>query len=159
MLTITVDDSAFRAHLQRLNKALGNMEPVMDAIGTRLETQVRNRFATRTDPEGQAWAQWRPATVEGYPYPGSPAAAKDGPGNARLLDRYGTMLELLSYDANANSVRVGFAHDYSTYHEFGTKHMERRGMLMADPDQGTLGKEDEAAVLDVLDVWLTDLTA
>ena len=37
--------------------------------------------------------------------------------------------------------------------------MERRGMLLADPDQGTLGKEDEAAVLDVLDVWLTDLTA
>ena len=36
MLTITVDDSAFRAHLQRLNKALGNMEPVMDAIGARL---------------------------------------------------------------------------------------------------------------------------
>ena len=159
MLTITVDDSAVRAHLQRLNKALGNMEPVMDAIGARLEAQVRNRFATRTDPEGQAWAQWRPATVEGYPYPGSPAAAKDGPGNARLLDRYGTMLDSLNFDATADSVRVGFGQPYATYHEHGTQHMERRGMLLADPDQGTLGKEDEAAVLDVLDVWLTDLTA
>ena len=159
MLTVTVDDSAFRAYLQNLQKALGNLEPVMDAIGVRLESNVRNRFATRTDPNGQAWAPWRPATVESYPYPGSPAATKDGPGNARLLDRYGTMLDSLSYDANAASVRVGFGQPYATYHEFGTKHMERRGMLLADPDQGTLGKEDEAAVLNVLDVWLTDLTA
>jgi phage virion morphogenesis protein len=159
MLTVTVDDSAFRAYLQNLQKALGNLEPVMDAIGVRLESNVRNRFATRTDPNGQAWVPWRPATVESYPYPASPAAAKDGPGNARLLDRYGTMLGSLSYDANAASVRVGFGQSYATYHEFGTEHMERRGMLMADPDQGTLGKGDEAAVLDVLDVWLTNLTA
>jgi len=35
--------------------------------------------------------------------------------------------------------------------------MPRRGMLFADPDTGELGAQDEAAVLDILGVWLDDL--
>ena len=159
MLTITVDDSAFRAHMVRLQKTMGNMEPVMDAIGSKLESNIRNRFATKTDPNGENWAAWMPSTVESYPFAGSVAAAKDGPGNANLLDRYGTMLGSLSYQSDPKSVRIGFAHPYATYHEFGTKHMDRRGMLFADPEAGTLGSEDEADVLDILEVWLADLAS
>jgi phage virion morphogenesis protein len=159
MLTVTVDDSVFRAHMNRLQKSLGNMEPVMDAIGAKLETNVRNRFATRTDPNGAAWKAWRPATVDSYPFSGTPAAAVDGPGNGRLLDRYGTMLDSLNYQATAQSVRIGFGQPYAAFHEFGTKHMDRRGMLMANPEQGTLGKADEATVIDILNVWLSDLAA
>lgn len=158
MLTVTVDDSAYRAHLNRLQKALGNMEPVMDSIGSKLESNVLNRFATKTDPNGAPWSPWEPATEQSYPFPGSKAAAgKDGPGKGLLLDRYGTMLDHLSYQSDPTSVRLGFAHPYATYHEFGTKHMDRRGMLFADPEAGIMGKEDEADVLDILNVWLADL--
>ena len=80
-------------------------------------------------------------------------------GNRRLLDRYGDMLASLSHQADATSVRVGFGQPYAAFHEWGTEHMPRRGLLFADPDAGTLAEGDEAAVLDILAVWLDDLIA
>lgn len=157
MLTIYTDDGAYRSQLERLHESLGNLEPVMDAIGARLESNIQNRFATRTDPNGLAWAPWKDSTLEDYPFSGSQAATEDGPGNARLLDRYGTMLASLGYDSDPNRASIGFGQPYATYHEFGTKHMDRRGMLMADPEAGILGADDETAVLDVLNTWLDDL--
>lgn len=159
MLTITVDDRAFRAQLDRLYKGLGDLHRPMDSIGNALETNVRERFQTRTDPQGKAWAPWAASTLENYPFPGASAAAKEGPGSGRLLDRYGTMLNLLSYRADSTSVRIGFASEYAAYHEWGTENMPRRGMLFADPDAGTLGEDDEATVLDILEIWLSGLTA
>lgn len=155
MLTIHADDGAFRAHFERLQKALGNMEPVMDAIGARLESNISNRFATATDPSGTPWVEWKESTDKSYPRPGT--KSKYGPGHHRLLDRYGDMLGLLSYDSDPNRVSIGFGHPYATYHEFGTKHMDRRGMLMADPEAGILGAGDEADVLEILTDWLDDL--
>lgn len=157
MLTIHADDGAYRSHLERLHEALGNLEPVMDAIGLRLESNIHNRFATRTDPNGEPWAPWKDSTRENYPFPGTKDAAKEGPGNARLLDRYGTMLASLGYDSGPTSVSIGFGQPYATYHEFGTKHMDRRGMLMADPEAGILGPDDETGVVDILTNWLDDL--
>lgn len=159
MLTITVDDRAFRSYLEQLQNGLGDLSPVMESIGNTLENRVRQRFQTRTDPQGQPWAAWKESTQESYPFPGSPAAAVEGPGSGRLLDRYGTMLNFLSYTANSTSVRIGFASEYAAYHEWGTVNMDRRGMLMADPDAGTLGQADEAAVLDIVAGWLDDLAA
>lgn len=157
MLTAHVDDAAFQAYFQQLRKRLGNLEPVMDAIGHTVETRVRERFETRTDPDGKAWAPWAESTLASYPFPGTPAAAIEGPGNGRLLDRYGTMLDLLSHDTTSNSVRIGFAHEYATYHEFGTERMPRRGLLYSDPETGELGNDDEEAVLNVLSEWINDL--
>lgn len=154
MITVTIDDRAFHEYLSALGARMGDMTPAMDSIGNVLETRIRERFATRTDPQGAPWALWRPSTRENYPFPGSSAAAQLGPGNARLLDRYGTMLDTLSYTADQSSVLIGFAQPYAAYHEWGTRYMARRGMLMADPDAGTLGDDDEKAVLDILADWL-----
>jgi len=84
-----------------------------------------------------------------------------GDGNTprdRLLDRYGDMLQGLSYQAEAGSVRVGFDQSYATFHEFGvefgTRRMPRRSLLMAAPEAGTLAPDDERAVIDVLGDFL-----
>ena len=155
MLTITVDDSAFRSHMQELQKRLDNLTPVLNDIGNRMENAVRQRFASHTDPSGAPWKPWAPSTLESYPFPGKPAAKKYGPGNARLLDRHGDMLGSLSYQASPTSVRIGFVQPYAMYHEYGTKHMPRRSLLTADPTQPRLGTTDEAMVLDVITQWLT----
>lgn len=154
MLTITVDDSAFRSHMQELQKRLDNLTPVLNDIGNRMENAVRQRFASRTDPSGAPWKPWAPSTLESYPFPGKPATKKYGPGNARLLDRHGDMLGSLSYQASPTSVTIGFGQPYATYHEFGTKRMPRRGLLTADPTKARLGAADEAMVLDVITQWL-----
>lgn len=149
MIDIQTDDSAFRASLTRLQSRLGNLTPVMQSIGMELESRISGRFESRTDPAGRAWAPWAQSTVETYP---------DG-GNRRLLDRYGDMLASLSHQANANSVRIGFGQPYAAFHEFGTTDMPRRGLLFADPDAGTLGEDDQDAVMDILGVWLDGLVS
>lgn len=149
MIDITTDDSAFRASLEQLKRRLGNLKPVMQSIGMELESRISGRFESRTDSSGSAWAPWAQSTLDSYP----------DDGNRRLLDRYGDMLASLNHQANATSVRVGFGQTYAAFHEFGTDSMPRRGLLFADPDAGTLAEDDEAAVLDILGVWLTDLLA
>lgn len=141
MLTITVDDTAFRQHIARLQQRLGDLTPVLAGIGQELETRIHNRFEIRSDPEGQPWAPWAESTLATYP--------EDG--NRRLLDRYGDMRGHLNWDADATSVRVGFVEPYATYHEFGTKKMPRRGLLFANPETGQLAPDDERAVLEILE--------
>lgn len=148
MITITVDDKAFRDSLAKIYRGMGNLTPVMQDIGMRLESRISGRFESRTDPNGNAWSPWSQSTIDGYP----------DDGNRRLLDRYGDMLASLNHQADATSVRVGFGQPYATYHEWGTAHMPRRGLLMADPDAGTLGDDDEADVMDIIGTWLADLT-
>lgn len=149
MLTITADDKTYRASLASLYRGMGDLTSVMQSIGMELESRISGRFESRTDPNGGAWAPWAQSTVDGYP---------EG-GNRRLLDRYGDMLASLNHQADPTSVRVGFGQPYAAFHEWGTEHMPRRGLLFDDPDAGTLAEGDEAAVLDIIGVWLDGLTS
>lgn len=158
MLRVTVDKSRFGAPLTELARRLDDPAEVLEAIGNLLETETRKRFETRSDPDGRAWAVWADSTREAYPFAGTlDGKGPQGPGNGRLLDRYGTMLASLNYQVEGDEVIVGFGQDYAIYHEWGTKHMPRRGLLMSDPDSGTLGAEDEASVLDLVSTWLDEL--
>lgn len=148
MIRVTVDDKAFRGILEQLYRGMGDLTPVMQSIGMELESRISGRFESRSDPLGRSWAPWAQSTVDSYP---------EG-GNRQLLDRYGDMLASLSHQADANSARVGFGQPYAAFHEWGTEHMPRRGVLFVDPDAGTLAEDDEAAVLDILGMWLNDLT-
>ena len=146
MLEIKLDDSAFRADLAALYRRLGDLTPVMQSSGMEMESRISGRFETRTDPSGKSWAPWAESTLESYP--------EDG--NRQLLDRYGDMLLSLNHKADATSVRIGFGKPYAAFHEWGTKHMPRRGLVFADPDAGTLAKGDEDAVLDIIGIWLQE---
>lgn len=148
MLTISIDDSAFRAELASLYQRMGDLTPVMTSIGMELEGRISARFETQTDPNGRSWAPWSPSTQANYP----------SDGNHKLLDRYGDMLRSLSHQADSNSVRIGLGQPYAAFHEWGTEHMPRRGLLFSDPDAGTLAPDDELAVLDMLGVWLVGPT-
>ena len=114
---------------------------LLDAIGEEMEARVSNRFETKTDPAGSPWAPWKTSTVKSYPKSGA---------NNRLLDRYSDMLGSLNRQVEGDSVFVGFGQPYAQYHEFGTSKMDRRGLLVADPVAGTLGADDEDAIVRVL---------
>lgn len=145
--SIQVRSDAVADLLDRLHRGMDDLQPVMDGIGQELESRISGRFETETDPMGQPWEPWAPSTRESYP----------DDGNGRILDRLGDMLDSLTHTPDTNSVRVGFGDPKAAYHEWGTWKMARRGMLFSDPDAGELGPDDEAAILDILDVWLQDL--
>lgn len=155
-LSVKVHSEALDAVLTKLVRGMKNLTPVMGSIGQKLESRISGRFETETDPSGLAWAPWAESTRDAYP----------DDGNHRILDRYGHMLRSLNHQADSSSVRVGFSavasksgDVYAIYHEFGAPktNLVRRGLLFADPEAGTLGKEDEASVLDILNLWLADL--
>jgi len=159
MLTITVEDAEVSAFLSQLQAHLTDLTPAMDEIGRRLEGNIRDRFAMARAPDGAPWLQWADSTRKSYPFPGTRAAAREGrPGNARLLDRFGHMLDGVNYQADATSVRVGVDAPYAGWHEFGTQRMPRRQMLFDDPVAGTLGQQDRETILDVIGIFLTDVT-
>lgn len=139
-LTVTVDSAPLAAVLDHLYEVTHDLTPVMSAIGMEMESRVSQRFETMTDPLGNPWAKWKPSTEENYPKSG----------NKRLLDRFGDMLSGLSHQATADSAIIGFDREYAAYHEWGTRKMERRGLLFADPDAGTLAPDDEHALIDIV---------
>ncbi len=139
-LIITVESAALKDVLDRLYEITDDLSPVMSALGKEMEDRVSGRFETQSDPLGIAWAPWRPATVKTYP----------NGGNRRVLDRLGDMLDSLNHTFDDHSATVGFGQPYAMFHEFGTRHMDRRGLLFADPDAGTLAPDDEAALLDIV---------
>lgn len=146
MITVTIESQQLNDYLVRLFDRTTDLSQPMSDIGAVLESRIQGRFETQTDPNGIAWHPWAPSTRANYP--------EDG--NHRLLDRYGDMLRSLSWSADSTSVTVGFGQPYAAYHEWGTKHMPRRGMLFSVPDAGTLGADDERLVLDLLQGWLND---
>lgn len=145
-ITVTVDDQFVIDRLNELARRVDDMGPAFSAIGMELENRVRARFETQSDPDGDPWAAWKPSTVLSYP--------EDGSG--RVLDRYGTMLRNITHTYDGTSATVGFGDPYATYHEYGTRDMPRRGLLFSDPDAGTLGNDDQQAVLDILTSFLQD---
>lgn len=157
MLKIDIDASEFGLPLDELARRLADPAPVLNSIGMVLENNARKRAELGMDPDGTPWHPWAESTRKGYPFAGTVAAQGiEGIGSGRLLDRYGEMLRGLSHQVEGDTVRVGFKDDYATFHEWGTKHMPRRGLLMSDPDVGTLGEEDEAEVLQTVNEWLDE---
>jgi phage gpG-like protein len=150
MIEVTTDTSGFASDLTELQKRLGNLRPVLAQIGAVLETQVQERRETLTDPDGDAWEPWAASTLATYP--------KDG--RRKLLDRTGAMWDRTGPQWQIKGMlsdlvlRVAFDKGYSTYHEFGTERMPRRGLLYGDPNTGRLGQDDEDAINDVLERWL-----
>lgn len=150
-ITITVQDEGISRYLQQLNARLADLSPVMDSIGHALEQNIRQRYQSRKDPNGNAWKDWAPDTKKTYPWRGSKAAkGKNGPGRGKILERYGHMFDSLSYTYDKTNVSIGFAVPYAAYHEWGTKRMPRRGLLTANPATGELGAQDQKTVLQVL---------
>lgn len=145
MITVDVRDSGVVAALQALQGRLKDLSPAMRDVGQALENQTNLRFVAQADPNGTPWADLSEATAKRRARAGT---------SGNKLDEHGTMLKSLNWQASANTARVGFGQPYAAYHEFGTQRMPRRGLLMADPDQGTLGADDLAQVLDILQGYL-----
>jgi len=140
MITISFDDRSVIAALRTLRSRVEDTRPAMNEIGMEIENRVSARFETQSDPSGRAWTPWAASTRKSYPKAG----------NGSILDRMGDMMESLSHQADKDSVTIGFGEDYAIYHEYGTKKMPRRGLMMEDPNARRLSGEDEQSILSIL---------
>lgn len=148
MITIELHDSALQTYLRKLHTRMSDLTPAMQDIAYAIEQNVRQRFETRSDPNGQQWAPWADSTRKTYPWHGK--RNRQGPGREKILQRYGSMLDSLSSAGDKTTAVVGFGAPYAVYHEMGTRKMPRRGMLTANPAVGKLGEKDQRTALDIV---------
>lgn len=61
--TITVDDLQVQNTLEYLAQRMGNVNPVLRAVGEGIISRTKRRFETSTGPDGTAWKPNSPATL------------------------------------------------------------------------------------------------
>ncbi|MEW5885548.1 MAG: phage virion morphogenesis protein [Pseudomonadota bacterium] len=137
-ITIRLEERELRAALERLERRVRDLGPAMRGIATELEARVEQRFERRRDPNNSPWEALKDQTLQRKKRKGA------------ILYEHGDLQGSLTSRAGRDFAEVGFGQPYAAYHEFGTRHMPRRGLLLADPVARTLGQGDREAVLDVL---------
>lgn len=135
---------ALRADLARGLARLEQPRDLMAALGAVLESNIERRFDSKRDPTGNRWEPLADSTQAKY------AAEDGGKRRGTLLERTGQMRNSLATNVGDDYVELGMsrlttggAWSIPLLHETGTEHMPRRGIFLADPDAGTLGKGDE----------------
>lgn len=156
-LTVAVVSDQIGAGLRQLQERLGDLQPAFEEIGSALESRVMQRFDTKRDPWGQLWKPLAESTRARYD---KVDTVRGRGGNAEvrrqgtLLDRTGQMRQGLSHVADHVSLMLGFDRGYALFHDFGTRKMRRRGLLLGDPEAGTLATPDEELVMTIIGRWL-----
>lgn len=137
-IKVEAGDLGVLVGLQRLYGAIsGNeMRAVFASIGRKLQSNVQARFDTKTDPSGTPWPDWAESTRN----------EREAEGRGTLLEYTGRMRASLTYQADADGVRIGFGAPYARHHELG-EGVPKRAMLL---DNGRLSKDDEADILRVV---------
>jgi phage virion morphogenesis protein len=113
-MTVDVDAKQVQTDLARLAGAVADMTPAMRGIGQQLETNIQQRFKTKADPAGKAWAPYKPISAVIH------EAIHGKPPEGSLLDRSGNLRRGAAHHASADMVEVGLTAPYAKYHEFGT---------------------------------------
>lgn len=107
MFSVELKDQAVTAALSRAAEHLGDMKPVLEAIGEILVRSTKQRFAKGLAPDGSSWKAKSPVTL---------ARSRDtrplfGPNNR--LNRE------INHEAGADFVEVGSPQPYAAMMQFG----------------------------------------
>lgn len=167
MIDIQIDDREVRAALDRLQRRLSDLSPVMREIGELLAERAKSRFATSTGPDGRRWAPNAPSTLAAYlrSYGGSykkgGGPTKKGAARAAakkpLIGESKALSTTIHYQAGRDSVTIGSPMVYAAIHQFGGQAgrgrrvtIPARPFLPVTSSGQWLGDADRAAVLDIL---------
>lgn len=127
---IEVQDQALQAAFQQLQGRLGNISPVLQAIGEDVMERTKQRFSTSTGPDGSTWKPNAPATLARYlAQRGGKLRKKGGGLNKRgqtllankkpLIGQSGDLMRQFHVLLAANSVTVANSMVYAAIHQFG----------------------------------------
>lgn len=119
----------------------GDLTPLMRGVGSLLENSSRDRFRTKTAPDGSTWADLKPSTLK----------AKKGRGSKMV--EYGDLMRSITSYANSVSAVVGTDRPYAKYHQTGTKNSDGSERMEARPIFG-ISAEDRTDVLDLMNDFM-----
>lgn len=134
------------AVLERIKEKLGNLDPALNIIGSKLQDSTEERFSTSKDPDGNSWEGLADSTKK----------KKRGYQNKPLMtDNQAGLWNSILYKVNNrnNSVVIGSSAAYAIFHQ---STQEPRTKL---PRRAFLGisENDKTTILDALNEFLADL--
>lgn len=122
----------------------GDLTPLMRGVAAVIENSTRDRFRTKTAPDGSTWADLKPSTLK----------AKKGRGSKMV--EYGDLMRSITSYANSTSAAVGTDRPYAKYHQTGTKNSDGSERMEARPIFG-ISTEDRTDVLDLMNDFMEGL--
>lgn len=171
-LTIESNSAAIAQALRKAAQDIADTQPMMAAIGQRLETNIKHRFDTKSDPSGRAWEPYKAVSAVIH------QAIYGKPPQGSLLERTGNLRRGVEHHASADQVEVGLTGPYAQHHELGTSGrvsksgkpygaIPRRGMVFgavsgvgaAAQVTQALSAEDESDVLDIIQRHILQATS
>lgn len=125
--TISVSDQAVQAALTRLQQAVSQPRPVLQAIGEDIMERAKERFATSTGPDGARWAANSQTTLMRYIESrggfGKKGINKKGQqlamGKKPLIGPSGDLRRQFHVQADDAGVTVGNSMVYAAMQQFG----------------------------------------
>lgn len=122
-------------------KLNGDLTPLMRGVAAVIENSSRDRFRTKTAPDGSTWADLKPSTL------------KNKKGRGSKMVEYGDLMRSITSYANSTSAVVGTDRPYAKYHQTGTKNSDGSERMEARPIFG-ISAEDRTDVLDLMNDFM-----
>lgn len=169
MLTIEVKDTEVNKALKALIGKVGNMRPVLQAIGEDIMERAKLRFASSSGPDGQRWKPNSLATIEAYLEQKSGAFTSfNGTKSQNLLmskkpliGESKSLSKQFHVKADGNSVTIGNSMIYAAIQQFdGQADRGKKVTIPARPflpihKNGNLYADDQAKIMETLNRYLT----
>lgn len=175
--TVEIQNDAVREVLRKLAARVGNMNPVLEALGEGIVERSKRRFKTSTGPDGTAWkanAASTLALVGARIGKFKSNVKKDGSLNARgartlankkpLIGESGDLRRQIVSIAIANALTIQATPKYAAIQQFGGKTgggswipgktIPARPFLPFKQD-GTIYPQEQSAILMALNDYLT----
>lgn len=147
---VEIQDDELRALCSRLNAIAlkpSERKDLLGRIGTEIETQTKERFATKETPDGDSWADIAESTKNYY----LKKFGSKNPGNGTLW-RQGSLMDSIITEVDSWSVTVGATKVYAAVHQFGWK--ERN--VIARPYLG-LSNDDKTDIIGIINGFLSEI--
>jgi hypothetical protein len=119
---LTLDANVAIVALRGIAMRAANDRPILQQIGEAQAAKVMlGIMSDKDDPEGQAWAEWRPSTEK----------SRQGKGNSALglLWDQGTLLGSIRVQTGIHQVEIGTRMKEGLFLQEGTARMEARPWL------------------------------
>jgi phage virion morphogenesis protein len=140
MAVFNVDVEAAAAALAMRAFAMRGTASLMETLGILVEGQTKRRFATKTSPDGAAWAALKPSTI-----------ARRRKKSSSILTDTGRLMGSISHTSSARQAIIGTNVFYGPFHQRGTSRMVARPFL-------GVGAKDMAEIKAAVEAWAGALT-
>lgn len=157
MIKVEFKYQAVSDALAETSRRLGDMKPLHEDIGEYVVRVTKERFKKGVDPDGNAWAPKKQATIDRY------KAQGDGDRPDPLIGPSKRLSSEIARFASQDGVEIGSSLEYSAVMQDGAK----RGAFGKGPGKVTypwgdiparvwlgLSQEDETHIIDIADEFL-----